>query len=139
MRLKNIKISAQLVIGFAIVLIIFFALGAVAYIEASTIHNEMETLYEHPLTVRNAINEIKSDAYMIHWGFETAFRQDDYQQMAPYIEIVRGLDTNVQNNISILYTYYLGPKEDIDQLAALGKRMQSQSRRRYPLIAGRRF
>ncbi len=57
--------------------------------------------------------------YLVHWGFETALRQESYLGMLPYLDAVERADESIQESIGVLYEKYLGPKADIDELADL--------------------
>jgi len=61
MNLKNIKISIQLRVGFAILLLFAILLGAVGFIQSNRIHLQTETMYQHPLKVRRTIELISSN------------------------------------------------------------------------------
>ena len=91
-------------------------MGILAYLQTDQLHRQNELLYNHPLQVRRALGNLKSDIYKIHWALETAFRCNQYSEMVPFLEIIATHEASADKNFGILYRQYLGPKEDIDSL-----------------------
>ena len=65
MNLKNLKISTQLKIGFAAMLLFVIVLGIVSYLQTDKIHQQTEDMYNHPLVVRRTIGFLERDIYAI--------------------------------------------------------------------------
>ena len=61
MNFNNIKIGTKLKLGFAITLFFVVVLGAVSYYQSEQIHQQAETMYNHPLKVRRAIGILNAD------------------------------------------------------------------------------
>ncbi len=119
MNIKNIKIRTMMISSFFAVMVFFLFIVLVAFFEGNELIQKTETIIEHPIIVRQAVDDFALDMYKIHWRFETALEQENYQQMKPYLEIVKSSETDAIGNLDILYERYLGPKEDIDNLAEL--------------------
>jgi len=118
MTLNNLKISRQIIVGISVILLITFGFALNTIISIDGLWTKTTNLFSHPLTVRHAIDDIRSDTYLVHWGIESALRQDNYEDMVPFLNIVEKSDLNIQYNFGILYDQYSGPKEDIDDLVA---------------------
>ena len=76
---------------------------------------ETRELYEHPLTVRRALGEIKADIISMHLGMKDMMlsRSDSERQ-----SIIQEIDINeadARRQFNILYDRYLGPRTDIDK------------------------
>ena len=121
MGIKSIKIKTMLIICFAIILVFIIVLLLVTFFEGNALHQETETIVEHPIVVRQAVDNLATDSYKIRWSFETALEQENYQQMIPYLDIVKSSEADAIDNLDILYERYLGPKEDIENLDELLK------------------
>ncbi|MDP4238202.1 MAG: MCP four helix bundle domain-containing protein [Bacteroidota bacterium] len=61
MKIKNLSIGNQLIIGFAIMLAFVIVLGIVSNHQANKIHLQTEDIYHHPLQLRRTISNIKID------------------------------------------------------------------------------
>jgi CHASE3 domain sensor protein len=59
--LKNIKISTQLKLGFAALLFLVIVLGVVSYQQTAKIHQQTETMFNHPLKTRRMLEKITSN------------------------------------------------------------------------------
>lgn len=116
MKIKDIKIKTQLMLGLAVLLLFVLILGTVSYYQTNKIHQQTELLFNHPLQVRRAIESIRSDVYMIHWSLESALAAERYEEMIPYLQTIKNHETSMQSNFGMLYQWYLGPREDIDAL-----------------------
>lgn len=116
MNIKNWKTKIQLMAGLSLLMGMVLILGFVSYIQTNKIHRQTELLYQHPLQVRRAVGMLRADIYMIHWGMETIFRQKDYHGMLPLIKSIKKHDKRAEENFEILRNFYLGPKEDVENL-----------------------
>jgi CHASE3 domain sensor protein len=56
---RSLTISAQLLIGFAMVLAFVIVLGFVSAVQTNRLYEQEKTMYEHPLQVKEAIDEIQ--------------------------------------------------------------------------------
>ena len=61
MKLRNVKIGYQILIGIIIIISLFLAIGYVSYNQTKRIHNKTLILYKHSLQVRSAIGVLNSD------------------------------------------------------------------------------
>ncbi|MCX6267163.1 MAG: ATP-binding protein [Bacteroidetes bacterium] len=116
MNLKNLKIETQLKLGFAILLFLVVALGTVAYIRASQIHQQMVETYEHPLTVRRALSTLGVNILTIQRNIKDMMITTDETEIAADINEIEMMKSNALEQIEILSGHYLGPKSDIDSL-----------------------
>lgn len=134
MKFKNLKISTQLELVFATLLLFVIALGIVSYRQTERMHSYTEVLFQNPMEVRRAIGEMQADAYMVHWGLEVAFGKDDYQDMMPFVDVINQHGARLQSNLAVLYARYLGPKSDIDALSTIINACQNNRNRVISLI-----
>jgi signal transduction histidine kinase/CheY-like chemotaxis protein/HAMP domain-containing protein len=114
MIFKNLKIGTQLIIGFAILLLLVMVLSMVSLWQTNKIHDQTDLLYNHSLQVRCAVGEITVSANQLHWAMEVAMSFDDYEQMKPYVKIIEQNDVRIQKNLTILELDFLGPHEFIE-------------------------
>lgn len=116
MKISKMKINTKLKLGFAIILIFVIVLGAVAWSQSNAIAEQTRLLYDHPLTVRRAIGLLRSDILSIHLGMKDLMLSQSETEIAETIARMDTLETNAFNQIDILYSQYLGPISDVEQV-----------------------
>ena len=114
MRNKNIKISTQLVIGFSIVLVFVVVLGLVTYLQTYQLFQHTETLYKHPLQVRETVDEIEIDVLTTRVGVRDLVLSEDEDKRQENIQAIELSLADIQKQFEALYELYLGPATDID-------------------------
>jgi len=114
MNLKNLKIATQLRLGIALLLLFVVVLGIVADSQTFKLHQQAETIYNHPLKVRRAIGMLIEDflEMRIHMRGLPLARND--QEIYDIVEKVDVIDADARKQIDILYEKYLGPRSDVD-------------------------
>jgi len=114
MNIKDLKIGTRLKLGFAALLLLVMVLGAVANIQTGQLHQQTQTLYDHPLQVRRAIGELKADILFIHRDMKNLFLTADEKDVVLGLNQIETFKINAFSQIDILYSRYLGPRQDID-------------------------
>ena len=116
MKIKQLRISTQLSIGLAVLLLLAIVQGAVSYIQSDRINQQTEDIYNHPLLVRRAIGELKSDILLIQRNLKDICivgNKDGIDSDLNQIEMYKSI---ASEQLSILKSLYLGPRSDIDTL-----------------------
>jgi len=116
MKLKDLKIGVQLKICFGIILLLIVLLGFISWMQSRSLSQMTTELYEHPLTVRTAISDLKTDILIMQRGMKelaTVENEQDFATILKEIDVCRA-DANKQ--FEILNDRYLGPKTNIDSL-----------------------
>ena len=115
MKIKNIKIETQLLLGFGTMLLLVIILGIIAHRQSNKIHEQTELIYNHPLKIVSAIGALNVDLLNIRVGLRDLMvaqteneKQSAVQQMAIY-------KADVQQQFDVFRKLYLGPKTDIDE------------------------
>lgn len=116
MNPKNLTIGTQLKAGLAAMLLFVLAIGLVSYLQTNKINRQTELMYERPLVIRNAIGEIKADAFLIHWALEIAFNKDTFEEMLPLLQTISTAEDRMIHNIELLRESYLADNEAVEQL-----------------------
>jgi signal transduction histidine kinase/CheY-like chemotaxis protein/HAMP domain-containing protein len=116
MKLKNIKIGSLLIIGLTAILVFMGMLAVVSMMLTGKMHSQAEMLFDNPLEARRAIGEIRSDAYLIHWALETAFRFDNYIEQSPYLQTIDQAEKRLRANLDLLEKVYHGDLEPLERL-----------------------
>ncbi|MEI8246183.1 MAG: response regulator [Lentisphaerota bacterium] len=116
MKIKNLKIGTQLKLGLAFMLLLVIALGATAYIMCDRIQLETETLYNHPLMVRRAIDKLHVDIITIQRDMKDLFLADDEKKAAADVNRIDMAEADASAQLDILYSRFLGPRADVDSV-----------------------
>jgi len=116
MRLRDVKIGLQLQIGLSAILVLVAILGVTAWIQSDRLWQVTQDLYDHQLTVRRAIGELKGDILAVHWGTEELLLVENEPERQRIIEIIGSHEANAAQQLDILYEWYLGPRKDIDDV-----------------------
>ncbi len=116
MNIKNLKISTQLKLGLAFMVLLVIALGSTAYIMCDRIQLETETLYNHPLMVRRAIDKLHVDIITIQRDMRDLFLADDEKNAASGVNRIDLAEADASAQLDILYSRFLGPRADIDSV-----------------------
>ncbi|MFA7061246.1 MAG: response regulator [Pedobacter sp.] len=117
MNLKNLNISAQLKLAFALLLLFVALLGVVSYIETARIHLQTETMYNHPLKVRRVLGEIYGNVLFMRLNIRDFLRAEDAKARQMILSEIAANHSNVHDGIEKLRDAYLGPEADIDDFA----------------------
>jgi signal transduction histidine kinase/CheY-like chemotaxis protein/CHASE3 domain sensor protein len=116
MNLKNLPIGTQLNLGFATMLLFVVVLGAISYQQSGKIHQQTETLYNHPLLVRRAIGLLHSNLLGIRLNMKDLFLASDEKEIAQSLDQIKAKKANIFDQIDHIYASYLGPRMDVDSL-----------------------
>ncbi|MDO9255597.1 MAG: response regulator [Bacteroidales bacterium] len=116
MNLKNLSIGTQLKIGFATMLLFVIILGALSYQQSDKIHQQTETMYNHPVLVRRAIGLLHSGLLDIRLSMKDLFLDSEEKEIAQSLNRIETQKANALAQIDQIYTSYLGPPADVDSL-----------------------
>ena len=115
MKLKNTRITTQLLLGFAVILFFVTGLGIVAHLQTNQLHKQTETMYLHPLQMSRAIGTINNEISNMRIGLRDlllAKSEEDEQVAVQRIEVSAA---NVEKDFSDIDEIYLGPPEDVGE------------------------
>ena len=115
MKLKDVKIESQLLIGFGAMLMLVIILGVVSYRQSNKIHEQTELIYNHPFKVRTAIGKLQVDLLNIRIGMRDLMvsKTEDEKQNA--LEQMNINESDVMKQFDVIRIQYLGPQTDIEE------------------------
>ena len=96
MKLRNIKISTLLIIGFAIMLALVIGTGELSTIQNDELVQQTETMYNHPLKVRRAISSFKADVLLMQQSIKDMLLPESKNEITE-------LDNNIQQTEKDVY------------------------------------
>ena len=112
--MKNLKISTQLIIGFGTMLLFVVLLGAVAYWQSWQIHQQTETLYNHPLKVKSAVVELESEILNMRIGLGDLMTANADNEKQNALQLIALSEAEAHSQFDVIYNQYLGPHTDVD-------------------------
>lgn len=118
MKIINLKIAVLLKTGFTFSALLVIILGITALLESNRISEQTAYLYKHPLHVRKAIANIKTDILQTSLSLrDLSIGQDTNARVDNFNAVVYAMN-DVPKQIEIFYERYLGPSqhtEDVNQ------------------------
>jgi signal transduction histidine kinase/DNA-binding response OmpR family regulator/HAMP domain-containing protein len=117
MKLKDLKIGTQLRFGLGGIFVLVLLLGGQAWFQAESLWQQAQGLHDHPLMVRRALGELKSDILAIHnaMGDAVLFGDDPEKQLI--FQEVAKYEANAERQIAVMRDCYLGPAGDVDDIS----------------------
>jgi len=114
MKKWGLKIGAQMAAGFAIVLALVIALGAVSYFQSQSLYSQAQMLYQHPFQVRQAVNRLEIDILHARVGLrDLLLTQDELERESAMMSINASLEDG-ETQFEIIFAQYLGPVSDAE-------------------------
>ena len=115
MKLKNIKITILIKLGFGILLGFVIMLGVISLLHTNKIHQQTEIMYHHPLIVRRALETLTSDVLNIRMGSKDLIFAVADQERHEANQLIKLSTANVLEQFNLLRKAYLGPRTDVEE------------------------
>jgi len=114
MKLTDIKIGTQLKIGFGVIILLILILSAISLQQTDKIAAQATDIYNHPLKVRRALGELKSDILYMRLEMKEIILAEDNEEIARLLQEIEKYQANAFAQFEVISTLYLGPPEDIE-------------------------
>ena len=112
----DMKIKTQLKLSIAGILLLVAVLAALSWTQTDRLWRQTQVLYDHPLEVRRAIGNLKSDILVIHWGMEELFAHYTPGSMQRLLPLIKAHEASARAQFDILLDRYSGDRADIELL-----------------------
>ncbi len=112
MPFKNITIKKQLLVGSIFILLFVISLGVISHLQSNTIQNQLKNMYEHPVTIKRTISNIKNYVYFIDDDIKDLYLIDDENK----VKEINLYYKNIETEINVIKNTYLGKPEDVELL-----------------------
>ena len=116
MKFKNLKIGIQLKLGFGTMLLFVVVLGTVAYRQSEQLQQQTEIMYNHPVKVRGALEEITGSILLMRINIKDYLLAEDLKVRQGILNELAVNQSNAHNDMVIIRDNYLGPRQDVDEL-----------------------
>lgn len=114
MKIRNIRIGTQLIIGFAAILFFVLVVGVVAYVQTNQLHHQTEKMYQHPLQVRRAIGELNNDILTMRLGMKDLMLATSDKEKQAALQMMELSNNNAEREFSIIKEKFLGSTKDVE-------------------------
>lgn len=115
MKLRNVKIGNQILLGIIIILGLFIAIGWVSYIQTNRIHEQTELLYEHPLQVRRALGDLNTSIQKMRVSTRDLMLAVNDEERNKAVTEMEMATHEAEQAFEIIEKNYLGPKKDVEE------------------------
>ncbi len=112
MFLNKISLVARLSIGFILILLILFTLTVYVINRMGLLADQTVSMYNHPLTVSNAVARINANIIKIHRSMKDVALADTFSRIDMDAETVDKLEKEVYRNFEIVNNRFLGKRDN---------------------------
>ena len=116
MNLRQMDIGKQLKTVFSSLIIVVTLMSLFTIWETNQLSQQTQTLYDHPLQVRRALDNIKVDQQMMGVAIRDMVLAENEADMNMAYERLLRHKSNIPTQIDILRDLYLGPIEDVEAI-----------------------
>lgn len=115
MWLAHRKIGYRLASGFGIVVILALILGLFALARIHILAELTVKMYEHPLTVSNAVRDIRAEILAMHRTMKDVALAEDAEQVNAAMKVVDTCEQEVFKSFDIISERFLGGPEKVQK------------------------
>ncbi|UWG96569.1 response regulator [Dehalobacter sp. DCM] len=115
MKAKNMTIGTQLKISIASTLLFVVVLGVVSFYQSDQLNLQTETIYNHPLQIRQAIGHLENDILTMRLSLKDLMLATSDDEKRQSLQLTELSHQDALKQFDVLYERYLGPKTDIDE------------------------
>ncbi|OHD25629.1 MAG: hypothetical protein A2Y38_21850 [Spirochaetes bacterium GWB1_59_5] len=117
MKKSGLRITTRMSLGFAILLLCIVALGSIALEQSDQIARRTQALYEHPLTVRRALGELKADILIMQRDMKDLLLVEEEADIASILQSIEDSRRDALRQFEVLYDRYLGDQAQLGRAA----------------------
>jgi len=108
---KNLRIGSRLSIGFALVFLLLISLTLFGINRMDLLSKQTSLIYNHPLTVSNAVLRINASIIKIHRSMKDVVLAQDNDSINEYFQIADAFGKDIFRDFDIINKQFLGEKE----------------------------
>jgi CheY-like chemotaxis protein/signal transduction histidine kinase len=115
--INNLKISSRLSLGFGLLLLLVVLLGALSLQSIVTLTTLMNNINDHPLRVIDEAQQAQTNIVTIQRDIRDLTRPDRKEDPEVLMRNIGKMDKELDAHLEVVRSQYLGPTEDLVQLA----------------------
>lgn len=113
MIINRFKIGKRLIFSFSILLSFTIIVGTIAIYEMNKLAEISSNMYRHPLTVSNAVRDIKSNIIAIHRSMKDVALANSPAEISFAKDAVNRYEIRVYELFKVVHERFLGEKEQV--------------------------
>jgi methyl-accepting chemotaxis protein len=113
---QNIKITTKLYASFALMIAFMIIVGLFAMFQMHTLSELTTELYNHPLTVSNAVRDVNINIIKMHHSMKEVVLASDDASLEAAVQTINSYEKQVYDNIDVISARFLGDKQDVEAL-----------------------
>ena len=118
MKLKNVKIGHQILIGIIVIIGLFITVGLVSQNQTRRIHEQTRLLYEHPLQVRRSVGILNSNIQKMRIATRDLMLAVNDKEREKAISDMEIASFEAEEMFEKIKMNYLGPQSNVDDAFA---------------------
>ena len=115
MKFKNLRIGSQLIIGFSTLLVFVLVMSIASYLQTNKMHQQVNLIYNHPYTVRKAIDNLHIAILQIRVSDRDLLLATNEAEKQEAIQLLNSATQDVPVQFGILKERYLGSQTSVDE------------------------
>ena len=115
MKFKNLRIGSQLIIGFSTLLVFVLVMSIVSYLQTNKMHQQVNLIYNHPYTVRKALDNLHIAILQIRVSDRDLLLATNEAEKQEAIQLLNSATQDVPVQFGILKERYLGSQTSVDE------------------------
>lgn len=115
MTQRKYKLGTFLIISIGILVLFVVFLGIYSHFQTESLHGQTETMYEHPLKVRKAVDVIQTSVQEMRLETRNLMLASNKQEQENSIKNSSILEAHIYEQFTVIKAAYLGPKQDVNQ------------------------
>jgi len=119
---RTFNIRLQLIIGFLLVILFVIGFALSSSLQTRQLYERAETLYHHPLQVKEATDNITIDILTSRVAMRDYVIIDDENSKQTARDTISLAFLDIEKQFDMLYELYLGPISDVDEAYATYQR-----------------
>ncbi len=113
---QNVKITIRLYASFALMIAFMIIVGLFAMFQMQTLSKLTTKLYNHPLTVSNAVRDVNINIIKMHRSMKDVALASDDASLEAAVQAVNSYEKQVYDNLDVISARFLGDKQDVEAL-----------------------
>ena len=119
MNLSDMKISSKLTLGFGIIIVLTILLGVTFLYQMNQLADLTRKMYLHPLTVSNAMRDIRGNMLGIHRSVKDIALAKDKKELQEAIDKIDSMEAETYKFFEIVLDRFLGDKSKVKEAEAI--------------------
>jgi methyl-accepting chemotaxis protein len=116
---QQMKISTLLYFSFGLMIVFMIIVGLFAMFQMQTLSELTIKLYNHPLTVSNAVRDVNINIVKMHHSMKDIALASDDAALETAVQTVNTYEKQVYESFEIIFERFLGDKQDVQTLRQL--------------------